>query len=74
MNYLNDISIGVDGMTCNKCKAKIEGGLNSLDGVLIVNADIKTKAVSIKGEQLDLTKIENKVIEMGYEFKGIISN
>ena len=74
MKYLDDISIGVDGMTCQKCKAKIEAGLNSLDGVAIVDADVEAKSVSIKGEHLDLKKIENKVTEMGYSFKGINPN
>ena len=32
-NYPYCVQIGIDGMTCNRCKARVENTLNSEDGV-----------------------------------------
>ena len=63
--------IEINGMHCEKCKARAEKALNSLEGVSAkVNLAKKIAVVSIKGEVSDET-LKNTVTELGFEVVGI---
>lgn len=68
--YFTTLSIG--GMTCNHCKATVEKNISAIEGVDEVTVDLNSGNVKVGGEHIDLERIEMRVKELGYEFKGKI--
>ena len=60
-------TIQVGGMTCNHCKANVESAVKSASGVEDVNVDLITGQVVIKGKSIDLEKIKEGIIGIGYK-------
>ncbi|MBR1803910.1 MAG: permease [Muribaculaceae bacterium] len=56
----------VKGMMCNHCKAAVEKGLASLDGVTAVTVDLAQGIAYVEGDISD-EAVRAKVIELGYE-------
>lgn len=73
--HLNDIDmsnitkISVEGMTCNHCKANVENGINGLEGITSVTADITNGNVVIEADSVDLELVKEKVESLGYKMK-----
>ncbi len=67
---LPSLVIGIEGMTCAHCKAKIENGLRGMDDITDAVADTEKSQVTIYGSNLDPKLIGKKVEELGYVFKG----
>ena len=63
--------IGVEGMTCEHCKAKVENGLRSENNIKNAIADTENNTVELYGNNLDPTEIGKKIHELGYIFKGV---
>ncbi|MBP3420904.1 MAG: cation transporter [Lachnospiraceae bacterium] len=60
-------SVQIDGMTCEKCKARVENALNSVDGISAkVNLHRKEAIVKI-GKEIDDAAIEAIIKKQGYE-------
>lgn len=70
MNNENDKVFTVDGMTCNHCKSTVEKNLVNLNKFDLVEVDLATKSVHIKGEKIDVNEVKNLVNELGYTFEG----
>jgi uncharacterized membrane protein YraQ (UPF0718 family)/copper chaperone CopZ len=60
-------TIYVGGMTCNHCKANVENSVRSATGVEDVSVDLVTGQVDIKGGSVDLAKIKEGIIGIGYK-------
>jgi uncharacterized protein len=60
-------TIYVGGMTCNHCKANVENSVKSATGVEDVTVDLATGQVDIKGGSIDLAKIKEGIIGIGYK-------
>jgi len=71
---LPSMVIGVDGMTCEHCKAKVENGLRTMEPISNAVADTEKNQVSIYGSNLDIKLIGEKVVDLGYTFKGEIKH
>ena len=56
----------VPGISCDHCKAAIEGGLGRLDGVERVQVDVGSRSVQVTGDADDGT-IRAAIDEAGYE-------
>ena len=56
----------VKGMMCNHCKAAVEKGLASLDGVTAVTVDLAQGIAYVEGNVTD-EAVRAKVTELGYE-------
>ena len=56
----------VKGMMCNHCKAAVEKGLASLEGVTAVTVDLATGTAYVEGSVSD-DAVRAKVVELGYE-------
>ncbi len=69
VNMKNITKIYVTGMTCNHCKANVENGALSIDGVEFANADIKSGEVKLEGNSFDLSLIKEKIESLGYRVK-----
>jgi copper chaperone len=57
----------VDGMTCEHCKAAVNGELSSVAGVTDVDVDLDTKLVRISGDDIDHDAVVAAIDEAGYD-------
>ncbi|HEC44639.1 MAG TPA: heavy metal-associated domain-containing protein [Bacteroides sp.] len=67
---MNNIEVTVKGMTCNHCKATVENNVAAMDGIDSAQVDLSTEKVSIRGENVDLEKVKEKIESLGYKFFG----
>jgi hypothetical protein len=63
------VHLNVGGMTCNHCKSNVENGAASVEGVESVSADIVTGNVTISGNSVDLQKVKDRIVDLGYTIK-----
>lgn len=69
IELLKEKTIGIDGMTCNHCKASVEKTLSSLNGISSVQVDLAHKSAKITGSSIDLDKIEASLNSIGYSLR-----
>jgi hypothetical protein len=62
--------IGVEGMTCEHCKAKVENGLLDQSNIKNAIADTEHNTVKLYGDHLNLEELSKVIKELGYTFKG----
>lgn len=62
-----ELNYTVNGMSCAHCKAAVEQEVGQVPGVEFVNADVDTKLVLVRGEQLDDAAVRAAIDEAGYE-------
>jgi uncharacterized membrane protein YraQ (UPF0718 family)/copper chaperone CopZ len=60
-----DLTVGVDGMTCQGCVRRLEGKLRDASGVTDVRVDLEGKTASVRGE-IDEARIRELVREAGF--------
>jgi len=65
--------IGVEGMTCEHCKTKVENGLRNQPNITNAIADTENNSVKLYGKDLDLNRIDEIVRDLGYIFKGKVN-
>ncbi len=67
-----DVELVVSGMTCNSCVNRLDVGLTALEEVESTTIDLESGLVKIylKGEVVDVTKLQNVVKELGYSLDG----
>lgn len=59
----------VPGISCDHCKAAIEGEVAPLEGVASVEVDVDTKTVAVDGEADD-DAIRAAIDDAGYDVAG----
>jgi copper chaperone len=61
--------LNVRGMTCNHCKASVEGALGQLPGVSRVTVDLATGKVTVTFDaaRVGEAKLRQTVEEIGYD-------
>jgi copper chaperone len=57
----------VAGMSCAHCKSAVESEVGAVSGVEVVEADLETKLVTVRGESLDDGALRAAIDEAGYE-------
>jgi len=60
----------VEGMSCKNCKAHVEKGIKTVDGIEEVVADHLTGQVKVTGNEVDVENIKAAVEKAGYRFMG----
>jgi hypothetical protein len=60
----------INGMMCPHCKARVETGLATVNGITSVTVDLGRKVAIVEGSAND-EAIKAKVEELGYEYLGI---
>ena len=65
------MTVNVEGMTCEHCKAKVENGLRSESNITNAIANTDDNTVKLYGSDIDALRIEERVKELGYIYKGI---
>ena len=64
---MNELTYTVPAMHCGNCTAAVEREISQLAGVSGVVADLQTKRVVVRGDQLDDAAIRAAIDEAGYE-------
>lgn len=65
------MTIGVEGMSCEMCKAKVEKGLGNMDNINYAVANPETNKVEIYGDATEIDSIKKTIEDLGYNFTGI---
>ena len=65
----NDITITIDGMTCNHCKMAVEKAIKTVENVQKVQVMLEQGKAVISGNSPNINAIKSAVIEAGYEIK-----
>lgn len=63
---MEQLDIQSSKIKCGGCVANIEKGLAGFAGITEVSVEVESNVVSVKGNELDKTVIENKLAELGY--------
>ena len=69
-----EVTLNVDGMTCDGCENAIKAGVESLDGIAAVESSHEEGWTKVKFDKAQTSKedIEAKITDTGYEVKGEI--
>lgn len=62
--------LNVENVKCMGCVNNIRENLLQMEGVVSVEADIKTQKVSVSGIAIDRDAIADKLSQLGYPEKG----
>lgn len=70
-HYPYEMTIGIDGMTCNNCKNRVENALNATEGIW-AQVSLKDKSALVRmKKQLDADDLRVIVARAGYTFTGV---
>lgn len=66
---LKDTNLQISGMTCAACAARIEKGLNKLEGVVKANVNLalEKSAIQYDPAKINVTDIQKKIQDLGYD-------
>lgn len=64
-----DLTIGIEGMTCASCSARVERALGKLDGVASASVNLATERADVRFDpaRVDPPRIAAAIHEIGYE-------
>ena len=57
----------VDGMSCDHCKVAVNAEVSKVAGVELVDVDLVTKLVVVRGADLDAEAVRAAIDEAGYD-------
>lgn len=62
------IELAIQGMTCAACSARIEKGLNKMEGVQVANVNLAMErgTIHFDSDQLSITDVMKKIEDLGY--------
>ncbi|MCB0879405.1 MAG: heavy-metal-associated domain-containing protein [Thermoleophilia bacterium] len=63
----NELTYRVERMSCNSCRLLITEELEDVAGVDSVAVDLDDKRVTVRGNDLDDSRIRSLLAEIGYE-------
>ncbi|WP_227938110.1 heavy metal translocating P-type ATPase [Alkalihalobacillus deserti] len=71
MSKEKDMTFAISGMTCAACSARVEKGLNRMNGVVEANVNLATVRASVRfdSEEISEAHITNKVEKLGYQVR-----
>ncbi len=67
---MDTVKLGVDGMTCGGCVLSVEKALGRVPGVKKVTVSLEKKEAVVEGDGLDRARLENAVLDAGYDLRG----
>ena len=67
---MKETKLKINGMMCAGCENRVKSALALIKGVEKVDADHNTGIVTITSkEDIDISKIKEKIIDIGYEIE-----
>jgi copper chaperone len=66
---MKEVTLNVEGMSCNHCVNSIERGLNELDGIQSVKVYLDKKEVSVSYDEskTGIENIKDTILDLGYD-------
>ncbi|MCD8019412.1 MAG: cation transporter [Clostridiales bacterium] len=64
------ITLKIEGMMCEHCKAAVEKALNAIDGVK-AEANLEAKTATVTAANVDADVLKKAVEDAGYDVVGI---
>lgn len=66
---MQEVVLGVSGMSCNHCKAAVTRALSGLSGVQSVDIDLASGRVKVQydGAQVTVAALKGAITEAGYD-------
>ena len=65
-----DVTINIEGMTCQHCVGRVKQALEALDGVQGVEVEIGSAKVSFDNSAVSKDEIADAVVKAGYTVVG----
>lgn len=64
-----NVTLKVEGMSCNHCKSAVEGALSKLSGVekAVVDLEAKTATVTYDENKVNVDQMKEAVEDQGYD-------
>ena len=64
-----EVTLSVEGMSCQHCADKVEKGLEEVEGVLSAQVDLAKKEVKVRFEpqKVEVDAIKHKIVDVGYQ-------
>jgi len=66
---LEEMVFTVPGMSCGHCEAAIKREVGAVIGVTLIDVDLDSKLVTVRGEALDRDVIVAAIDEAGYDVR-----
>lgn len=66
---MNEIILKVEGMMCEGCENRIQNSLKSIENVEKVEANHKEGIVTVIGENMDISKVKERIEDIGFIVK-----
>jgi copper chaperone len=72
MSQTKHVVLNVPAVSCNHCKAAIEGAVRDIEGVASVDVEVAEKTVSLEYDPdlVDLEEVKSTIEEEGYPVVG----
>lgn len=69
---MSTATLYVPDIHCGHCKSAIEGALSALDGVRSAEVSVDDRTVTVDYDEgaVDLSRIEEAIVEQGYDLPG----
>ena len=67
---MKEITINIDGMSCQHCVMRVEKALEGLAGISDLSVEVGSARMSFDESKIKQADIENAVIKAGYKIKG----
>jgi copper chaperone CopZ len=64
---MTELTYTVPAMHCGGCTAAVEREVSLVAGVDVVEADLRTKVVVVRGVDVDDRAVREAIVEAGYE-------
>ena len=64
---METITIKVEGMTCNHCKANVETNLEKLSFVKNAKVNLSEKTVTLEGDNIEVDIAKGTIDSLGYK-------
>ena len=62
-----ELTLNVEGMTCDHCVRAVTEAVTELDGVDHVNVDLDQGRVEVQGGAVDESAVRAAIVDAGYE-------
>ena len=65
-----DVTINIEGMTCQHCVGRVKQALEALDGVQDIEVEVGSAKVSFDNSVVSKNEIADSVVKAGYTVVG----
>jgi copper chaperone len=67
---MRDITINIDGMSCQHCVMRVKRALEGMAGISNLSVEVGSARMSFDESKIQQAAIENAIVKAGYKIKG----